>query len=759
MSLDNSNKDRSDFVAQPPEALNVAVRDALDELDRAHLAAGMRQPRDAEAQRRREDDFFKNFARLLDDNKDLKRRDDGTSYRDRADGSRLDYGADGKLSKVTYGDGKFREFKWDGDRLIATRTQDGKWFDRVDTAGQEGWRDRTTGGVWNGKVRVDEKTGTYSIDSSNAGNGMKLTMTTDGVKKIDYADGRREISYGGKGMESYDRQGQLEKLVAEDGTVRTFGRARDGELSSVRVQKPDGKVYDWQQRAGKWYCNGEASDNTFSVDSNKGTYTWTDGKAGETHTLDARGNETIAGKERTLHLHNGQLSKVTTADGERSFERNGKGEIIAIRDRDSELRQQADGTWQRFGADGKPADDGFPRKGIARVNADTGEVSFLTKDNSVVKQDVGGAPVELKAPPELAKLIGKSGLDAEARMRMIENAHHFINRSELSEDEKKRTVEQVCRLLDSKGSEPFKKADCEKLADQLMWHVAHPELDSQGNHPTCNVSDIRICLERENPSAFAKLIADTVTTGGYETASGKRIVAPYNESLLPGKEEQKWPPEDATRTWVGKISDVMMANIHWRRRDTDLNGNKVTPGSLYYDEVRPTGQSDSSSRIYRYEKQGDSYYRYELAQSPSLYASGIMDIYKQITGKDETGRMIVHSSRPSGNGTAVIDTVADLRKQLERGPYPKIVQLQNNILVGEKPDGKDHEHVVVVTGYDPKTGKVAIDNSHGRQYDMLTPDKQISVEQLHKAMKAPPVVYQAAPIRLYYTYNGYVYSN
>lgn len=767
----------------------------------------------------------------------------------REDGSKLNFNDDGRLTSIQFRDNTTQQFEWDGDNLKSLKLRDGRWFDRQRSGDEftDAWKARSGGGVWNGKVEVDQRTGTYSVTAESGNDkGVRFNFRTDDSKEIQQRDGTRQVVYPSKGSISYSKDGTVNQMVAPDGTVRTFGwQERDGksELSSIQVRKPNGEQYNWLRKKDGWYVNGEKRDCDFEVDSKKGQYIYknygdfeitthdpstkegfttrgaevthenglkhtrigdrerVEGKFdcdGNTRTFDIRNGEVqtltvknekgeVTGKwervgkdryksgDKEHHIRfelNGNEYKITEPDLNKVTIRTPKGPLVeeyGTKDKtiakydgekltelttpDAKFALQKDGSWKREGED-----DGFERVGAPRLNKD-GSFDFITKEGALLRQQVGEEAKEINTPGELTKKVATDErLDAAAKWRFIDNHRDFTNRSDLSAEEKTKTLTEIQRLFESTSDAPFNANQKAQLAEQLMWHVAHPELDAQGNVPNCSVTDVRICLERQQPSAFAKMIADVTTTGEYVSSSGHRI-KPNAQSFEPGKQEQSYPT-DGMRSWVGKISDVTMANIHWQRRIVDTNGNGVAVGTMAYEEVRPTSQSDAGIRVVRYDRQSDGrLHRQEVEHKISLHGENIMDIYSQITGADEKGRYLAHTSRRGGKNVSSISSVEQLEEALAKGPYPKIAQLQNNVLYGRQSDGKDHEHVVVITGYDPQTKKLRIDNSGQSASDLLADDKQITTARLFEAMQTmPPRPVQQNVYQGYY-YNGvYYYS-
>ena len=706
------------------------------------------------------------------------KREDGTSLKEKPDGSKLEINAQNQVTTLTYADGTSRQFTWEGKELVATTARDGKVWERVKRGGQyvDEWTQKGVAAQpWKGALSIDTN-GDYTYKSTNAADkGTTVVSKTDETKRTLRPDGTVSLVNEKENFKAdYDRNGNASQITYPDGKVRTF-TYRGGQIQTVEIKEPgvNGAVTRWDKIGeGKFRSNTGIDWNVkFDVKGDKYTVTELDADNKTTTRMpDGRMVEEFPKEKRKLETLKGQVTSITVDGKEVSFDRDKSGSVTQITNKPSRevLKKNEDGTWTAFDRNNKKIDDGLQRTGDPVIN-DKGVVTFLSADGGLIKQAPGKAPEKIKNDLPIEKeIIDNKNLNDEAKVRFLENLNVIQNSSTISAAEKEAFFKQTSRLLEEKADAPFSAKERAAMAEQLAWHVANPTLDSQGPHPTCNVTDIRLCLTREQPSEFARMIADIGNTGKFVTQDGTTI-EPRKDSLQAGKEESTFPPAPGTRTWLGKISDVTMANIHWQRRTTDVYGYAVAKGSMKYDEVKPTDRDDSGSRVHKYELRQDVLWRTEQAKSPTLRANQIMDIYKQITGKEEEGRFIINADHnQTGQGLAVVGSKEDLHNALLKGPWPKIIEVQNNILQGKQPDGKDHEHVVIATGYDPKTGKVMIDNSHNPSQDMLEQDKQVSIDTLYQATKlrqSVQVVYQHQQQQYYHQgyqhgyYQNYGYRN
>lgn len=613
-----------------------------------------------------------------------------------------------------------------------TRTVNGKaetWVkEGTNENGESEWRNKDSG-IKETRKNESFENGAYSYEAK----GTKHTFRADGTESrvnesekwsADLADGNAtKITYPG---------GKSRTFTYEDGKVKTVSVAYPDDATKNNTWTRVGKEDKFSDGKTNWNVNFKVDDTKYTVDDAENSKLTVRSSKGETlteYTKEKKVVETIGDDEKPVRINiNG---------AERTFGYDDKGEANRITEGEHSLRRQEDGSWKRFAdKDNKEAPDGHARIGKPNID-DKGKVSFRTDDSKVIRQEIGGKIEEIAPKHPLAEKVNKNEKwSDEAKIRFIENANDFLNRTNISVAEKELTMDQIARFDTRQGENPMSEEECNKLMDQAMAHVAHPSEDSQGQHPTCNVTDIRLILEHETPHLAVKLVADVAMDRKFVTAD-KSVIGLPEESLKPDKEARDWPG-DGTRSWFGQISDVTMANIHWKRQLVDPAGYRAqAKGYIQYEEIKPDGKIAGGSRVYRYDPLGNgSFTKSEVAKEPSLHADKIQDIFQQITGKPEEGRVIVHSSRRGGNGALTVNSQDELHKALAGDPRMRIIEGQNNVLYGLKPDGKNHEHVVVVAGYNATEKKGAIEQSHYEKDDLLKPEKQPSLDQMYKYMSA-----------------------
>ena len=120
---------------------------------------------------------------------------------------------------------------------------------------------------------------------------------------------------------------------------------------------------------------------------------------------------------------------------------------------------------------------------------------------------------------------------------------------------------------------------------------------------------------------------------------------------------------------------------------------------------------------------------------PHLDGNQITDLNNLITGKDEKDFVIEHSGPHAADKTFKVGSEEELKAKLKEmkadGKLPAIVEVNtgNSPFWGENVSlnpgsfapkaGANGEHVVTVTDYDEKTGKVSLDNQWGKGRDHI----------------------------------------
>lgn len=301
----------------------------------------------------------------------------------------------------------------------------------------------------------------------------------------------------------------------------------------------------------------------------------------------------------------------------------------------------------------------------------------------------------------------------------------------LSAAEIARTYQEISRILEAKGEHPIKTADRLAIAEQVMHQAADPTSIDQGKHATCNVATIECRVYSLKPSEAARLVADVVVNGDYETQKGK-IVKPSTDSLKPDWEAKNNPPRDGDRSYASQIFQVTAVNIYHVNE---------TGGQIRYEQRTPDAKipGDSGERLIDVKTGPNAALvddRGRVIQAPRVPLDALPHISEEITGKFEKDLLIVPSNRTESPNWTRVESPRELEitlKQLKQvGKLPVVLPVWNNnepLLKdcgGGAPRGDQGQHVITIAGFDETTGKWKIDNQFGHKSD-----RSFSVEELY----------------------------
>lgn len=687
---------------------------------------------------------------------------------------------DGLITSLPYSGGKTRGFVWEGQDLKSMTSPTNDLWEHLKSDGKyiDSWR--TTGGtVWNGTIEVDQASGRVTLLQSGWPNGgSKTVIAPNGDRTLWNPDQSHTTIYTNKEVVTYDGDGKLIRYQGLDGNIRELRNwkldANTGEMQpyEIKVTTANG-VFNWSRKDNcDWEVNGRPSTTRFSVDSKNGTYIWTDTDTGVTNRLVAgqfkETSERIGWTDFLNREHGGGYNTVERADGKwqvltrngliervfdagqiRKLERDDKGKIAGITDVQTKTSWHRDpsGQWTAKSMDENPANLPVELSGDMFVDA-RGLCVMKGKDGSLKKLDMSGHLVELNKP-ELARALAEtSDLPKEAKARFALSAEILEQRTDTDSSEKDKSFEQLIRLMQSKNSaSPFNTSERMQLAEELVWQLARPERQEQGQHNTCNVTSIRSSLIKETPSDFAKLAADVIINGKCVTSDGTTVVPPV-DSMKKHCESHAFP-SNGGRSWLSQIADVTMANIFWQRQTRDTYGYEVPKGSLVYEQFEHA-QGDTGERMHKLTPDGNRQYQLKnrddnfLARSPSLYGNDLRDIYEQITGRSQEHRFIINKSISyASDKTDLVSCEKDFETSLTRGPWPKIVAVHTSRdplyqdsgagTAGGAGGRTGGWHVVVANSYDPKSGHVPFDNQWHPDSDRNLPSRQVKLPQLYEA--------------------------
>ena len=113
--------------------------------------------------------------------------------------------------------------------------------------------------------------------------------------------------------------------------------------------------------------------------------------------------------------------------------------------------------------------------------------------------------------------------------------------NQLSKQEIAETYQQIDRILSASGDKPLTAEQRKQVVRETLRHCSDPEIISQGQHNTCNVTAVQLRAYSLHPSKAAKLVADISTTGEYTTPGGIKVKLD-TQSMVPDKEARASMP-------------------------------------------------------------------------------------------------------------------------------------------------------------------------------------------------------------------------
>ncbi len=307
----------------------------------------------------------------------------------------------------------------------------------------------------------------------------------------------------------------------------------------------------------------------------------------------------------------------------------------------------------------------------------------------------------------------------------------------MAPEEIAKTYEQVSKLLESTGDVPVKQSDRTMLAEQVLHQAAHPNEVRQGYHGTCNVTTVESRMYLRNPSEAARVVTEAATTGQVKMSDGRVVQVPSG-SLQPDFQGVNNPSPDNQRSFASQVFQVTAVNDYYDR----LNRATTPPGQLTYEQVTPTGPTDTGERVFNNattprtpatDAAGNP------ISPPDIPTSELETISNNITGKNEKDFVFINGMF-GDNNTVKVKSEKDLGKQLEQakkdGKMPIIiwVDAQNEPFFTDSGAGTNGgaggAHVVTITDYDPATGQAKIDNQWSQ-----SGDHSVSLHDLYGATR------------------------
>jgi len=359
---------------------------------------------------------------------------------------------------------------------------------------------------------------------------------------------------------------------------------------------------------------------------------------------------------------------------------------------------------------------------------DSANPSSRHNEKSADKPDEAGDRNKLHGTPDQLKQLDASRerlkKDAAANIENPQDREKFTKDMEALEQQAKsqplsarevsETYDQLSKLLEAKnGAVP--KHDRVLAAETFAHHMGDPTNIDQGYHYTCNMTSLEEHLITRNPSKAAEIIATMAITGHWKAPDGK-VIKITPGSLVPGVEERNNPPADGKRSYATQLMNLALIN--------DTEQRKIPPE--FYSQERPKNPGDTGERL-RYADGSNVSYDDVLHNgnkraynAPDINCSEISREGQSINGE---GKFVIANGREDrGAGVVHINSPEDLRRTLAdmkaRHKLPAIIEVDaNSAAFGGDPSRGPGWHVVSITDYDEKTGKVHISNQWGKDSD------------------------------------------
>ncbi len=298
---------------------------------------------------------------------------------------------------------------------------------------------------------------------------------------------------------------------------------------------------------------------------------------------------------------------------ERSFSYSPDGRLKSIVHANTIIYREGESSWvwQARNADGAVesevkfgGDIVVERNGSYRNTDQTDGTDITTKlDNTVFSTRLGRREYlssDLDYQSQLLNKFARESFPDEARFERFTRHLDEFEESRLarniSDEQKALFTLHLNRLLKPSRTAVLSQTDRADLAEQIVWHAAHPNTVDQGSFGTCTVSTLEVRNYARDPERNAQLIADIATKGKFVTVDGITVdmtkldfgLTADNEALRAQRLQRRGNSdalkEDGSRDWSGQIIQTAMANAHWQgRRHFILDGQIIYDGNVVYD--------------------------------------------------------------------------------------------------------------------------------------------------------------------------------
>lgn len=394
---------------------------------------------------------------------------------------------------------------------------------------------------------------------------------------------------------------------------------------------------------------------------------------------------------------------------------------------------------------------GHSIKLAVRDQVEKKEESKVEKKDSGVKSDkLTEVDLQKKRLQEAAEKSISNPAERAAYLRDMEKFRTAGKARGLSDKEIADFFKESTKLLSSK-SEFVNGPERLKIAQQALKQAIDPTIIKQGNFNTCNVASIEVNMYSRCPSAAMKAITEASLTGKFTTADGKAVELSKSAFIARAGE----------RSLASQIFQNLAVNTYWNEATRGPDKKSYPAGTIkYLHDAAPVTKDDTGQRVVA--TVGDK--RVKLADHPSLPVDSFQEIYRRIAGKSPDVIAVTEGKDPRDlQGVANVDSaeklhhrLAELSKKPGGLPIIMLVHTTNEPFWTDSGEGaaggagkssdeakKRKEmpggwHVVTITGYDPVTKRVSVDNTWSDASDHVARSRMIPVDKAFHAMKLHP---------------------
>lgn len=304
-------------------------------------------------------------------------------------------------------------------------------------------------------------------------------------------------------------------------------------------------------------------------------------------------------------------------------------------------------------------------------------------------------------------------------------------------------VEQVYkdlnRILSADQDTPIDLKGRTQIANELISDLASPYTISQGQHGTCNVKILHVVMAAKHPTKVSGLISEAALTGKYTLGSGNEVVLPegtlkrHNDSLT-------YPRFDGQRGFAGQLYDATVINALYQETGNPFRLNQFDPD--------PSLKGYKSGDILVHKNSGKPVIfagSGGVLEFSGLIGEDIVQAYRLVMNDNSEKDWLLYSNYPDNqaDGVKSYKTEAELTDILtrlkEEGAFPfpihvntRMAPFWNDSGAGIA-GGSGGAHVLNITDFDPKTGRVMIDNQWNTYNDRLSAKDALPVKQLYLA--------------------------